>query len=73
MQGRWEHGRKDKSEGLEIGWGGRQEVSHSSLEENLTHFYSNIKMKSGELRVTQAIVISMEGVVGGRAGKDCLG
>lgn len=42
-------------EGLEIWQGGRQEVSHSSLEKNLTHFYSNIKMKFGELGATQAI------------------
>lgn len=41
-------------EGLEIWQGGRQEVSHSSLEKNLTHFYLNIRMKFGELRATQA-------------------
>ena len=41
-------------EGLEIWQGGRQELSHSSLEGNVTHFYSNIKMKSGEFGATQA-------------------
>lgn len=41
-------------ESVEIWQGGRQEVSHSTLEGNLTHFYSNMKMKSGELGATQA-------------------